>query len=332
MRAVLRSASASSGVNARSACWTRLPSCDRTDDGTSVGRLGDEVHAHALGSDEPGGALDLVHQRVGRVVEQQVRLVEEEAQLGLRQVAGLGQGLVQLGEHPEHERREQPRLVHDVGQLEDADDALALGRRAQEVLDVELGLAEEDVGAFLLEHDDRPQQHPDRRRSTSRRTPRGSACPRPTTRNLSVVARSLRSSSGRSLSSQYLKTSARIEVWVSLRSSTLPSSSGPNELTVARTCAPSLPESDRNSTGWPVGSKGSPSDAIRSDDLRVGRVAGRRHAGRSPLMSATNTGTPASDSWPAISWRVLVLPVPVAPAISPWRLSMDSATCDLRRR
>ena len=34
----------------------------------------------------------------------------------------------------------------------------------------------------------------------------------------------------------------------------MPSSSGPNELTVARTCAPSSPDSDRNSTGWPDGS------------------------------------------------------------------------------
>ena len=37
VRAVLRSASASSGVNTRSACWTRFPSWARTDDGTSVG-------------------------------------------------------------------------------------------------------------------------------------------------------------------------------------------------------------------------------------------------------------------------------------------------------
>ena len=43
-------------------------------------------------------------------------------------------------------------------------------------------------------------------------------------------------------------------------------------------------------------------------------------------MSAMSTGTPAMESWPARSWRVLVFPVPVAPAIRPCRLSMDSAT------
>ena len=59
--------------------------------------------------------------------------------------------------------REQPGLVHDVGELEDADDARALGRRPQQVLDLELRLAEEDVGALLLEDDDRAQEHADRR-------------------------------------------------------------------------------------------------------------------------------------------------------------------------
>ena len=43
-------------------------------------------------------------------------------------------------------------------------------------------------------------------------------------------------------------------------------------------------------------------------------------------MSATKTGMPAPDSSPASSWRVLVLPVPVAPAMRPWRLSMAVAT------
>ena len=46
----------------------------------------------------------------------------------------------------------------------------------------------------------------------------------------------------------------------------------------------------------------------------------------SPLMSEMNTGTPAFESCPASSWSVLVLPVPVAPAISPWRFVIDNAS------
>ena len=36
-------------------------------------------------------------------------------------------------------------------------------------------------------------------------------------------------------------------------------------------------------------------------------------------MSAAKTGTPMADSCSARTWRVTVLPVPVAPAIRPWR-------------
>ena len=41
-------------------------------------------------------------------------------------------------------------------------------------------------------------------------------------------------------------------------------------------------------------------------------------------MSAAKTGTPLALSCSASSCRVLVLPVPVAPATRPWRLSMPS--------
>ena len=41
-------------------------------------------------------------------------------------------------------------------------------------------------------------------------------------------------------------------------------------------------------------------------------------------MSAANTGTPAAEICSAINCSVLVLPVPVAPATSPCRLSIDS--------
>lgn len=39
-------------------------------------------------------------------------------------------------------------------------------------------------------------------------------------------------------------------------------------------------------------------------------------------MSVMNTGMPEAESPSVMSWRVRVLPVPVAPATSPWRLSI----------
>jgi hypothetical protein len=68
-------------------------------------------------------------------------------------------------------------------------------------------------------------------------------------RKRNAVRRSARSSSGRSRSSQNRNTSERTAVWVSFRSRTLASSTGPNEPTVARTGAPSVPDSDRSSIG-----------------------------------------------------------------------------------
>ena len=49
----------------------------------------------------------------------------------------------------------------------------------------------------------------------------------------------------------------------------------------------------------------------------------------SPFTSATKTGTPCAESCSAMSCRVFVLPVPVAPAMSPWRVIMRRATCTL---
>ena len=61
---------------------------------------------------------------------------------------------------------------------------------------------------------------------------------------------------------------------MSLRSRTLPRSSGPKELTLARTWAPVTPDSDRISTGWPCACEGPAQGLGAADDVGVGRVAG----------------------------------------------------------
>ena len=53
--------------------------------------LRDEEDADALRADQPHHLLDLLEERLARVVEQQVRLVEEEHELGLLEIADLGQ-------------------------------------------------------------------------------------------------------------------------------------------------------------------------------------------------------------------------------------------------
>ncbi len=54
--------------------------------------------------------------------------------------------------------------------------------------------------------------------------------------------------------------------------------------------------------------------------------AGAARPDTSPFTSATSTGTPARESCSASSCSDLVLPVPVAPATSPWRFIVASGT------
>ncbi|SKY68396.1 Uncharacterised protein [Mycobacteroides abscessus subsp. abscessus] len=74
--------------------------------------------------------------------------------------------------------------------------------------------------------------------------------------------------------------------------------------------------SDTNSTGYAVGDQSSPVCDAREVILSLD-TPGRLSPDRSPLMSAITTGTPLADNCSAMSCKVLVLPVPVAPATSP---------------
>ena len=74
--------------------------------------------------------------------------------------------------------------------------------------------------------------------------------------------------------------------------------------------------SERNSTGNGDPTQSSPVSLARSVVLSLASP-GRVSPDRSPLKSAITTGTPAAESCSAITCRVLVLPVPVAPATRP---------------
>ena len=124
-------------------------------------------------------------------------------------------------------------------------------------------------------------------------------------------------------SSQYLKTIASTLCCTSVRSSTLPRRTGPNEETVARTCVPRFPVRLKNSTGNASGVCVRPTDAARAVSRSLASP-GRHMPARSPFTSARNTGTPARESPSASSCSVRVFPVPVEPAIMPWRFIIRS--------
>ena len=115
-------------------------------------RLGDEVDADALGADQPHHLLQALLQRLGGVGEQQVRLVEEQRQQRLVGIAALGQLLEQLGQQPEQEGGvDLGRGVDQPAGVEQVDDAPTVRRRAQQVFQLQCRLAEQRLGALLLQ-------------------------------------------------------------------------------------------------------------------------------------------------------------------------------------
>ena len=149
----------------------------------------------------------------------------------------------------------------------------------------------------------------------------------------SIARRSFRSSSKSPLSSAILNTRLSTPCCVSLRASMRASISGPMSLTVARTgwpCAglPVLASPANTShsragqaTGCGVSSPRSLSTAASLSLTRPACVM----PVRSPFTSAMNTGTPMRLKFSASVCSVIVLPVPVAPVISPWRLASSGS-------
>ena len=93
--------------------------------GDVLGGLRHEDDTHALGTDEAHGLDDLTLELLGGVRKQQVRLVEEEHELGALDVADLGQGGKEVGEQEHDDGADQRRARGDVADAEQGDDAAA---------------------------------------------------------------------------------------------------------------------------------------------------------------------------------------------------------------
>ncbi len=92
-------------------------------------------------------------------------------------------------------------------------------------------------------------------------------------------------------------------------------------LMVARTGWPCSPHTSHSVTGQPAqAGSGSLSESSRFF-IRSDSVPGLQMPVRSPLTSAMNTGTPIREKCSASTCSVIVLPVPVAPVMQPWRLA-----------
>ena len=102
----------------------------------------------------------------------------------------------------------------------------------------------------------------------------------------------------------------------------LDNKSGPISETVALKGWPALPNKSQNTTGDGCARKSCILiKSIRSSILWCG-FAGFPRPLKSPFTSAKRTGTPSFENPSARTCREIVFPVPVAPAIMPWRLAI----------
>ena len=124
--------------------------------GNVDGVLTDEIDPDTFGAHQPHDLLHLVEQRFGGFVEQQMRLVEKEHQLGLFGVADFGEGAEQVRQQPEQESGVKPRALHQAVGSEDVDAAAPVAIDANEIGDVERWLPEEIVGALRVELEQLP--------------------------------------------------------------------------------------------------------------------------------------------------------------------------------
>ena len=113
--------------------------------------LRDKVDADALGADKADHLFNFIQQHLRRVVEQQMRLIEEEHQLRFIEVAGFRQALVELGEHPQQAGGVQLRHLVELFGAKDIDHPFTAGIDAHPVGNIQHRLAEEVLGALLLQ-------------------------------------------------------------------------------------------------------------------------------------------------------------------------------------
>ena len=126
------------------------------------GALGDEEHAHALGTDQAHHLFDAFQQRFAAIVKQQMGFVEEEHHPGQLLIPLLGQDLVQLAQHPQQEGGIHGGLAEQLFGGQDVHHAVAVLVLAEPVPDIQGRFPEELVAPLGFQNGDGPLDGPHR--------------------------------------------------------------------------------------------------------------------------------------------------------------------------
>ena len=124
--------------------------------------LGNKVYTHALAADQPHHLLDLVHQRSGTIVEQQMRFIEKEHNQRFLRVAPLRQPLVQAGQHPEQECGIHQGMGKKFVGGKNVNESPLVFVQGHPPENIKFIFSEEDFSAFFLQCRHRPLDCADR--------------------------------------------------------------------------------------------------------------------------------------------------------------------------
>ncbi|ENN86155.1 hypothetical protein RHSP_33286 [Rhizobium freirei PRF 81] len=113
--------------------------------------LGDEIDADALGADQTHHLFDTLDQHLRRIVEEQMRFIEEEDQPRLLRIADLGQFFEQFGQQPQQEGGIEARVHHQLVGCKHRNLPVAVIADPHDVGNLQSRLAEEVFGTLLLQ-------------------------------------------------------------------------------------------------------------------------------------------------------------------------------------
>ncbi|MNS62004.1 hypothetical protein D3C72_950500 [compost metagenome] len=121
-----------------------------------------EIDADALGADKAHDLFHAFHQHPWRIVEEQMRLIEEEHETRLFRVAHLRQFFEEFREHPEQEGGVKARVHHQPVGGENRNGAAPVRAHAHDVGDLQRRFAKEIGRALLFENQQPALQRTDR--------------------------------------------------------------------------------------------------------------------------------------------------------------------------
>ena len=258
-----------------------------------------------------------VEQALRRVVEQKMRLVEEEDEFWFVEIADLGQFFEQFRKQPQKKRRIEPRRAHQLLGGEEIDDAAPIFVDAQEIGDVEFRLAKKLRRALIFQHEKAPldRAYGGRRDiAVARRQRRGGFADMLQQRAQILEIDEQKPALVGDFEGDVEDAFLDLVEFEQTRQQQRPHVADRRPDLMAL-LAEEIPEDDRKI----IRRVSDPSSLARRTKAGLASP-GMLIPERSPFTSAAKTATPAREKPSARTCRVTVLPVPVAPATRPCRL------------